>query len=354
MIKKIFKIFIVIIAVFLVIFIAASVYIAFNGKKLLIEQIEKNLGMKAGLEDISLSMPFSVNLTKLELGDLFKADKISVSPSLISLFTGKIILGNLKLVNPEINLIREADNSFNLPKFKQEGAPPQVIITGLVVQNGKLIFTDKKIDPSGYKTILSDVNVRVSRVMFPLTSLSADFDLSTQFLTAQSKNIGQLLLKGWLDFTRKNMDADFQIKDLDPAYFTPYLGDLLSEKKLLSGKLNLSSIFKAEKNDLNIDSDFRLSDLVYAPESLPVDGELTDLNLEKKALDLFTDKNGVLDFKFNLNTKFDKPEISAEQLKKAMMKAAAMNLLNQNPADIMQKISDIGQQFEQMFKKKKD
>jgi hypothetical protein len=354
MIKNIIKISVALIAVFLVIFIAASVFIAFNGKNIVVAQIEKNLGVKASLESISLSLPFSVNLTKLEIGDLFKADKISVSPNLFSLFPGKIVLGNLTLVNPEINLVQEQDGRLNLPQFKQGGAPPEVIITGLVVQNGKLIFTDKKIDPNGFKTILSDVNVRVSKVMLPLASLSANFDLSTQVLTAQSRKIGQILLKGWIDFTRKNMDANLQIKDLDPVYFTPYFGDFISEKKLLSGKLNLSSIFKAQNNDLGINTDFRLFGLVYAPQVPPEDGEAVEIDLKKKALDFFTDSKGNLDFKFKLKTKFDKPDITAEQLKKAMLSAAAGNILNQNPADIYEKVMDIGKQFEQMFKKKKD
>jgi hypothetical protein len=354
MIKKILKISVTLIAAFAAIFITASIFIALNGKKLVLGQIEKNLGMKASLENISLSIPLSVSLSKLEIGELFRADKISVSPNLFSLFPGRIVLGNLTLINPEINLIQEADGRLNLPQFRQGGRPPQVIITGFTVRNGKIVFTDKKIDPQGYKTVLSDVNVRVSKVAFPPASLSANFDFSSRVMTGGSGDIGRIILKGWADFVHKNMDADLEIKDLNPAHFIPYLDNFISKRRLLSGKLNLSSIFKSRNNDLNIDTDFRLSDLVYLPDIPLVDGEAAPIDFEKTALDLFADTEGRVNFTFNLKTKFDKPDISAKQLKDAMLTAAAGNIFAQDPAEIYRKVMDIGKQFEQMFKKKKD
>jgi len=352
--KKLIKILIWGILVFLVIFISASVYIAFNGRQLVVDQIEKNLKMKAVLDKISLSMPFSVHLTGLEIGDLFKAEKISISPNIFSLFPGKIVLGNLKLVNPEITLIQSPDGKLNLPELGGGGGAPPVLITGLTVENGKIRFIDKKVSDEGLETVLSGVNARISRVMMPLTSLNADFNLDAQVLSAENRKIGSLSLRGWIDFRSKDMDAQFKIKDLDAVYFQPYYGDFLSERQLLSADLNLDSTFKAKNNDLNVDTDFKLSGLVYAPVEPGTEQELSIFKLKKQALDIFTDKKGNLSLEFNVDTKLDKPEIGGDKLKKIILAAAAKNLINQNPADVYEKVMDIGKQFEQLFKKKKD
>ncbi|MCX5709559.1 MAG: DUF748 domain-containing protein [Candidatus Omnitrophica bacterium] len=352
--KKLLKIFIWIIAVFLVIFVSASVYIAFNGKQLVVDQIEKNLKMKTTLEKISLSMPLSVHLTGLKIGDLFKADKISISPNIFSLFPGKLVLGSVTLVNPEVTLVQDADGKLNIPKLEGGGGAPPVMITGLTVENGKINFTDKKVSPEGLTTILSGVNGRISKVMMPLTSLNADFNLDAQVQSAENKRVGDLSLKGWIDFRRKDMDAEFKVKDLDAVYFEPYYGDFLSQKKLLTANLNLTSAFKAQNNDLNIDTDLRLSNLTYAPEEPQAQGEVSVFSFEKQALDLFTDKEGNLKLEFNIETKLDKPELGGKKLRKVILAAAAKNLINQNPGDVYEKVMDIGKQFEQLFKKKKD
>jgi len=352
--KKPIKIFIWVFAVFLVIFISASVYIAFNGRQLVVDQIEKNLKMKTSLEKISLSMPLSVHLTGLKIGDLFKADKITISPNIFSLFPGKIVLGSVTLVSPEVTLVQDSDGKLNIPKLEGGGGAPPVLVTGLTVENGKINFIDKKVSPEGLTTILSGVNGRISKVMMPLTSLSADFNLNAQVQSAEFKRIGDLSLKGWIDFRRKDMDAEFKVKDLDAVYFEPYYGDFLSEKKLLSADMNLDSTFKAKDNDLNIDTDLKLSGLVYAPEEPGTEQELSIFKLEKQALDLFTDKEGNLNLEFNIETKLDKPELAGKKLRKVILAAAAKNLINQNPGDVYEKVMDIGKQFEQMFKKKKD
>ncbi|MCX5710614.1 MAG: DUF748 domain-containing protein [Candidatus Omnitrophica bacterium] len=352
--KKVFKVFIWIISIFLVIFICGSVFIALYGKQIVVDQIEKNLKMKTTLEKISLSMPFSVHLTGLKIGDLFKADKISISPNIFSLFPGKIVLGSVTLVNPEVTLVQDPDGKLNLPKLEGGGGAPPVLVTGLIIENGKINFTDKKVSPEGLTTILSGINARISKVMMPLTSLDAEFNMDAQVQSAENKRIGDLSLKGWIDFRRKDMDAEFKVKDLDAVYFGPYYGDFISQKKLLSADLNLASTFKAKDNDLNIDTDFKLSGLVYAPVEPGAEQELSIFNLEKQALDLFTDKEGNLNLEFNIETKFDKPDIGGKKLRKVILTAAAKNLINQNPGDVYEKVMDIGKQFEQLFKKKKD
>ena len=360
--KKINKVIIWLLAIFLAVFIASSVYIALYGKKIVERQIEQNLKMKASIGSIGLSIPFSVHLTNLEIGNLLRVEKISATPSILGLFAGKIVLSGLTLVNPIINLEQSSDGNLNIPKLEQKEKQPPFYLTGLAIRSGKVIFTDKKIDAQGFKIIIDKIDASVSKVMLPPTSLNTKFKVSAALLSPVNNNLGSINADGWIDFGTKDMDATFELKGLEATYFHPYLGDFISNRQLLSAKINLLSHFKGEKNDLTIDSDFRLSNLVYAQTQDPKEGQdvgIPSIDVVRNALDLFTDKEGNLKLSFSLKTKFDEPNIGIRQFKKAILEGALRNLASQSPESLFEKVNknieqfeEIGKQFKKIFKDK--
>lgn len=351
--KKINKILLWIIGVILVFFIIANLAVSLFAKQIVIKQIEQSLKLPARLDSIGVSFPLSVKFNKLRVGGLFEAGEISVSPSILGFLAGKIVLNNVTLVNPVINLEQASDGSLNLPKLKQGGRPPEIYLASLNVRNGRLIFTDKKVTPDGYKTIFSNINFRISKVMLPPTSLKVNFKLAADVLAYDSRKLGNLALNGWLDYGPKDMDAVFTLKGLDLTYFHPYYGNFISNKKLLSANLNIDTGLKAENNKLKILTDFRLSNLTYARQE-QVEGELPEIDLTKNALEFFTDSKGNLGLEFEINTQMDNPGVSVEQIKKTILKAAARNLANQSPADLIQKVNDNIEQFKAIGKTLKD
>jgi hypothetical protein len=140
------------------------------------------------------------------------------------------------------------------------------------------------------------------------------------------------------------MDMDLKLDGLDVTYFSPYYGNFISNKKLLSANLDLKTKFKSKDNNLDILTNFRLSRLNYA-QQLQQEGELPELDLTRNALDLFTDAKGNLILDFDINTKMDNPNVSIEQLKRIILKAAAKNLANQSPEDLIKKVNDNIEQF---------
>lgn len=345
--KRINKIAIWILLILFAVFIACSIVIALYGKRIVVNLMEQNLKMKAGLGGISLGLPFTLNLTNLEIGNLLKADTISVS------------LNRLTLINPVINLEQSQDGTLNLPQFKQKDKVVPVFVTGLAIKNGELIFTDKKVSPEGYRIIVGKINAYISKVMLPPTSLNTKFRLSATLMDSDARVLGSADTSGWIDFGPKNMDATLDIKDLDITYFHPYYGNFISNKKLLSAKLNLTSILKAENNDLIITSEFKLSDLVYAKEEPAKEAELPKFDLVKNTLDLFTDREGNLNLDFNINTRLDSPGINISELKKVILNAAIKNLSNQPPEALIEKVTntleqfkDFGKELKNIFKKK--
>ena len=357
--KKLNKILLWIVAMLLSIFILVNIALTVFAKQIVVKQIEQNLKLRSTLASINLSLPFSINLNNLTVGDLFQASRVSISPNILGFFAGKIVLNGLTLVNPVINLEESGDGSLNLPRLGQKVKQPPLYLMGLKIINGRVNFSDKKIDPAGYKVILAGINAHISKVILPLTSLKANFEASLDVLEPGNKILGSILFSGWLDFGPKDMDGVLTIKDLDLTYFSPYYGNFISKKKLLQAVLNLDTTFKSKNNNLAILTDLKLSNLVYAQEK-QVEGQPLEIDFTKNALDFFTDSKGNLNLEFNINTKLDNPGLSAEQCKKIILKAATKNISHQSPEELMKKVNNnleqfkaIGKSLESIFKKKK-
>jgi len=350
--KVFLKIIIWVMAVFFVLFVVAGIGVALYGKKIIVAQIEKKVNAKVSLQGVGMSLPFSLNLDQLQIGEFFKVDQVRVS------FPIKITL-----VDPVINLEQSQDGKLNLPEIirGQKSKKPAIILTALCVKNGKIIFTDKTVSPDGYKTIAERISADISKEMMPLDSLKVNFKISANIMDGSEQALGSMDFSGWLDWEKKDMDAVSNIKNMEVTHFQPYYGNFFSERKLLSAKLNLTSKFDAKNNDLKINNNFQLSKIVYAQqqETQLEPGQLPDFDFKKRALDLFTDRNGNLNLEFTLTTKLDRPRFNKQELKDVMLEAAQRNLANQPPQDVAEKIyktiqdfKDFGKQMEDIFKNK--
>jgi uncharacterized protein involved in outer membrane biogenesis len=354
--KKI-KVIFLICAVLLIIFFLANILIGIYAPKIVEQQIEQNLKLKAHLGKIGLSLPFTITLEKLEIGDLARIKKISFSPNLIALLFGKIVIHGLHIVEPVINLEQSADGKLNLPvPPEQKGkAAPAIYLTGLNLANGKIIFTDKKVTPEGFKVIVDKLNLKVAKVSLPVTSLATKFKLSAKLANSTGKYFGNINFSGWLDYLAKNMDAKLEVKDMDVANLACYYGNFISNKKLSQAMLDLNSSLKAQNNALQIITHFNLSKLIY--ESAEQEQWL-NLDLTKNALDFFTGADGNLHLEFRIDTLLDNPALSQQKIYSIILKAAAKNLANQSPefladkaANLVDKYKGLGKQLKGIFVK---
>ncbi|MFH1191617.1 MAG: DUF748 domain-containing protein [Candidatus Omnitrophota bacterium] len=346
--KKKFKIIFWICGIFLVIFFVANILIATFAPRIIQQQIQQNLKLRVSLGKISLSLPFTVTLEKLEIGDLARIKKLSFSPNLGALLFGKIVIHGLNIVEPVINLEQSADGKLNLPVLEQQGKAPAIYLTSLNLREGKIIFTDKKVTPEGFQVIVNKLDIKVAKVVLPLTSLATNFSVSAELLSHQAEVFGQFTFAGWLDYLAKGLDAELEIKHLDVAKFSVYYGNFISNRKLSSASLDLISIFKARNNVLQIGTKLDLSNLVYAPAL-----ERLDLDLMKNALDLFTDSKGRLRLEFDIDTLLDNPALSQEKIKSIILKAAMKNLSSQSPGQLMDKVANVIDQYKGLGKELK-
>lgn len=341
-----FKIIFWICGIILVFFVAANILLGVYAPKIVQQQLEQNLKLKCSLSKVSLSLPFTVTLEKLEIGDLASIKKISLSPNLVALLFGKIVIHGLNIVEPVINLEQSKDGKLNLPTFEQKPKSPAIYLTSLNLRDGKIIFTDRKITPEGFQVIVNKLNVKVAKVALPITSLATNFSVSAQLLSHQAEAFGQISFSGWLDYLARDLDAELEVEDLDLTKLSVYYGNFISNRELSSARLDLSSLFKAQNNALKITTKFNLTNLVYAnAQEQPL-----NLDLMKNALDIFTDSKGNLRLEFDIDTQLDNPALDQEKVQKIILKAAAKNLANQPPEQLIEKVANIIDQYKGLGK----
>lgn len=133
--KKKLKILFLVCIILLAIFIVANILLSAFAPKIIENQLEQNLKLKSSIGKISLNAPFIITIERLEIGDFASIKKVSLSPDLIGLLFGKIVIHGLNIVNPVINLVQSADGKFNLPVLEQKSKPPTVYLTSLRIEN---------------------------------------------------------------------------------------------------------------------------------------------------------------------------------------------------------------------------
>lgn len=351
--KTIFKVIVWLAGILFFIFLAANILFIIFGKAIVAGQIEQNLKLKANMERISFSLPLSVSIHGLEVGNLFKADSISLSPSLLGFLAGKIVLNELKIIKPEITLVKDAEGKINLPVLEAKGKQPPLLLAGLKVIEGKFTFIDKKLKPEGYKVNVDSIHIDIAKIAFPPTSLYTNFNLSAALRSADNSSGGGFKASGWIDFGPKNMDGKLELSEIDIAALAPYFQDTFPVKKILSTRLNLSADLKAKNNDLTIKCHGEIQKQTQQPE-----GQADRQELFSDIVNFFSDTEGKITFDFPIHTKLDNPRFDLLNLKGLIAQTAVENIITQPPENVMDKvkgavseIEEFGKSLKKIFKK---
>lgn len=344
---------ILIAGIYLVLYIAVAAW----GKKIVTAQIEKNLHLEADIAGMGLGFPFTVNIHKLNIEGLFKADSISVTPSLLGFLAGRLILNDLKIIRPEVIVEKNEEGRINLMQFagRRDSASKSgkhaVLLAGLRIRDGRVIFVDRQIDPSGYRIKIKNINIDIAKASLLPTSLLIRFNLSGLLADAGDNPKGNLSGSGWADFGPKNMEGKITLSNGELNLLAPYSRGRLAEQLSGSAKLNFNSDLKAENNDLAAKCHVELISLTggtkgqqFLESVAPSDLLLTSL------LNLLSTSSGKLVFDFTVNTKLDHPRIDPQELKRAILRAAEENLAAQSPEELIEKVKNTVEQFKDFGK----
>ncbi len=238
----------------------------------LVPLTEHTLHRKVALKSIHIGLFSGITLQDLQVlqktgSDNFIAVKsLDMHYRILPLFTGKVVIDNIKLVQPHIVVVRQPDGTFNfqdlLGSEKEKGgvenkkttqtAPLQttskktssdaglnLLVSSVSVSGGQLLFIDKS-QPKHAPT-------RFTLDQLALKAHTITLDKSFPIEFSAMLNGARLSLSGVYNITKESGDADLNIQALNLADFAPYY------RQALQGKMNSGRISLSLKTDLSPD-----------------------------------------------------------------------------------------------------
>ncbi|MCX5701633.1 MAG: DUF748 domain-containing protein [Candidatus Omnitrophica bacterium] len=317
---------------FLVLFlIVTAIYtsLALRGKDLIIRKLEDLTRKKVSIDYFFLSPTFHLQLKKINIEGLFKADSINLAPSILRLFSGKIAFNSIKMQKPEFILERFApEATVNLTEAasgKKVAKPKQIltlpfICKRLKIWEGRIDYIDHTLGQDGFKIIVNKINFYLNNFNMFSHSLASDFQITGELPWQEGQEVGKIKAEGWINFFKKNMEANLNISDIDGIHFYPYYSNWvdLEKARIEKAKLNFTSDISSLNNNLTANCHLELTDIVFTPRS-PEEAEEKAEKIATAVLDIFKSLDeGKIVLGFVIRTKMDSPEFRLGDVRMAV------------------------------------
>jgi hypothetical protein len=338
--KTLRKILFIAVLIFALLFAVAYAFLFFQGKTIITKQLEGAFHIKVNLDYAGLTFPLNLEIRNLDIPGLVKVDYVFVSPSIIGLLTGNIILNDLRLIRPEFIYERipasatatpaSADTAVTVPApvstptpAPGPKAPPKnkqntrLVFKHLNIKNGKLDFTDRTLEGEAAKITIKDIDFDLTNLYLYPRSAVTNFRLNGKIPWQQGQEEGKIEARGWLNLFKKDMQATLKIADIDGISLYPYYAKWvdLEKARIDTAKLNLVSNIKSVNNNLSAECCLELTDIAFKPRPQEEEANKAE-KIAAAVLDIFKALNkGKIVFNFTIKTKMVNPQFGFNDFK---------------------------------------
>lgn len=327
--KKLFTIFATLVIIFSLVYAA----ILWAAKTIITNKIQKTTGLKTSISKLSILPPLNIEVRGLEINGLIKADRVYIAPSIRSLLFGKLAFNKIMIGGPEITYQRipplEPIKDIRAPVVENQGEPIAsvatqnksfpVIIKSLKVYSGRLNFSDATTASGKISVLIKDINFYITNLSTFDTKGVSNFDLKGNLSWNTGEPDGRILLQGWVDFYKKDMQATLKIENIDAIVFYPYYSTWvdLDKARIQKANLNFNCDVRGVNNDASADCHLELVNMVRKVRLLEEPEQKAE-RLTDAVLDMFKSMDqGKVVLDFVLHTKMDRPEFGFNNIKSA-------------------------------------
>ena len=341
-------------AIFLLalLFVCLHIFVNVKGKSLVITKLQQTLGRKTRIDSLTTSFPATIHIKNIEVEGMFSVEEIIAGAGLFDVFRNSFRLSTLKIIRPVFSLEKgrahpapETSNvtsGFQANSALQNGTNnksaaanlnsmlmdtenfflSRIYINHFIVRDGTFNFLDKSIGADGLSIKIKDLNVKVDNLNFTNKgSRIIYFDLKGKVPWGNTEEEGSIEADGWLNFFRKDMQAELKITDIDGIYLYPYYANWvdLEKARIEKAKLNFTSSISGLNNNVSAECHLELTDIVRRPRTPE---ESTDKAKAEKIADavlgMFRTLNqGKIALDFTVKTTMDRPEFGFGSIKMA-------------------------------------
>ncbi len=343
------KILLVVLVILVLIYLGICAFVAVKGKEIVVAKIQESTQKKATIGSVTLIPPINIKINKLNIEGLMSADSVYVSPSILGFMRGKLVFNLLKLKRPHISyelkpvkkeeppivsntMVESALNAAEAVLIKENppakeplpAAPQQAIVPmifkNIRVKNGNVDLIDYNVSNEGLKIAITEIDLKLTNLYLMPVSETAHFDLKANIPWKDGSSVGKILLNGWINLFKKDMQADLKIKDIDGVYLYPYYASWVNLEKARIGKakLNFNSDIHGLNNDITATCHLELAEMERVQRQNGEDASRTE-KITDVVLDIFRALNqGKIVLDFTIKTKMDQPQFGFSNIKMAL------------------------------------
>jgi len=333
---------------------ATYLFVFMDGKTIFTKHLETLTKRKVNVGSFKVMPPLRVEIRDLDIEGIFKAEFISVIPSVMAFLNGNIGFNDITITRPELTYEKflpkaavAADNALSnsapLVKannvIKQSAGQDKIklrfIFKRVTINDGKINFYDQTVGKEGIKLLVKNVSVKLSDFFLLPRKAVGNFGISgvVPWKLGQDEETGTFNFEGWIDLYKKDMRAKLEIKGIDGLYLYPYYSQWvdLTNSDIEEAKLNFVSNINGLDNDISAECHLELTDIKFKPLAQgqePGSGQ----RYAKAVLNFFKagdDGRIVLDFK--VPTKMDNPRFGLWMVRDAVEDKFTSTQKNKTP-----------------------
>jgi len=280
--KKLSKLLITAALIFVVVFLALSIFVYSQGKRVVSTKLQAVFSQPVEIGDIRLTLPLTLRIKDLHIGGTLKIKEVSLGLGFINLFNKEINLSRVTLWEPEYVIHRPSEppapaalepmpqsrtdspqNVRNPKDTASDKAPrPHLFINALIVKSGRVQFVEHVINDVDKAVTFQNVNLKAANVAFPLISTKTIFDFRAtlggdETLPTESLISGQ----GWVDVVKRDMESKIAIKDLDSKVLITIFGG--EDAFLKNAIVDLTADLDSKNNDMQVNCEVKVNKLAF-------------------------------------------------------------------------------------------
>jgi uncharacterized protein involved in outer membrane biogenesis len=203
------------------------------------------------------------------VADTLRAERITLVPSLRSLFSRQYRVRSITIVKPYLSVLRTRSGkilvvpSLMAGKSKEETPSPHTATTtvtlgSITLQDGVLELYDASVSRPPLKIRLEKIQAKVKELAVPTLYGRSRFDL-----TGMVKGVhqdGRADISGWVEIATKDSSLKLQLRSVDLVALQPYIIKA-NEDKVQKGTLDLDLQSDVSNNRLKAPGRITISDL---------------------------------------------------------------------------------------------
>ena len=375
---KLLRIFLIFLLLIVLVAAGAAVYAIRHSSDVLITQIEKNLGVKASVAEVTYLFPSTIVIRDLRVGDQIEVERLVITPSIIGFFQKKTIVFNeILITSPRVRVVRRADETIDvgLPQSKEPPAAPEkpsrapapasgpagpkkkapsVYVEHLRVIDGRVAFVDEALGTTPpFRADVVDIRLETKRVSL-LEPMRLQFELSVKVGEGEGVVPGRLDGTGQYDLLARKGTARLDVVRVPLVLFEPYYAKYV-KKKIQAGTVTVGGDFRVDGNDLAGDCRISLEGMAFQEET-PEDGDTakkgkTWKDIGKLVVSSMFLAAGETTFDVSFKTRLDRPRFENVKLKGSFSKPGSLApFAVEGSGASVEDFKKIGEEFEAIGK----